>query len=155
MLLGGLWHGANWTFVVWGGAHGLCLVVEKWITDRFANVRVASALRPLVTALQWLVVFHCVTLLWVVFRCSDFGQCVDYFKGLLKGGASVESAHVRVLVLSTLLLFGLDLVHRLTSSDSVFSRWGFWPRSFAHAAMACLVITLWPSKYAPFIYFQF
>ena len=37
MLLGGLWHGAAWTFVVWGGLHGLYLAVERWLTRRFAG----------------------------------------------------------------------------------------------------------------------
>src|SRR5213076_1522312 len=39
MLLGGLWHGANWTFVAWGGLHGLYLAVERWLRARYANYR--------------------------------------------------------------------------------------------------------------------
>lgn len=155
MLLGGLWHGANWTFVVWGGVHGACLVVEKWFTDRFSSLASAGRVRVAVTVVQWFVVFHCVTLLWVVFRCTTFAQCIDYFVGLTRGGFSVERSHLAVLACSAALLFGLDFVHRFTASDTAFSRWRYWPRSFVHAAMVCLVIVLWPSKFAPFLYFQF
>lgn len=155
MLLGGLWHGANWTFVVWGGAHGTCLVVEKWLTERFSNVTFPVKTQLLVTAVRWLLVFHGVTLLWVVFRCSTFSQCVEYLRGLTKGGFSVAPTHLAALACSAGLLFGLDFVHRYAASDTAFSRWRYWPRSLVHAAMVCLVITLWPSKFAPFLYFQF
>lgn len=133
----------------------MCLVVEKAIADRCSNLVLGSRSQRALKVLQWLVVFHCVTLLWVVFRCSNFSQCVAYLAGLMKGTFDVQPTYLVALAASSVLLFGLDFVHRSTASDTSLSRWPFWPRSVACAAMVCLVITLWPSKYAPFLYFQF
>jgi alginate O-acetyltransferase complex protein AlgI len=72
MLLGGLWHGANWTFVAWGGLHGAALAVER----RFGPARRAWLGR--------LVTFHVVALCWVFFRAPDFG---DAFAVLARLGA--------------------------------------------------------------------
>ncbi|HZM35329.1 MAG TPA: MBOAT family O-acyltransferase [Burkholderiales bacterium] len=66
MLLGGLWHGANWTFVAWGGLHGLALVVERWLGfDR-------PAARSWILRAAWFVVVQLtVVLAWVLFRSPD------------------------------------------------------------------------------------
>src|SRR5204863_8725933 len=69
MLLGGLWHGANWTFVVWGGIHGLGLSVERWIRQAlFSEAKEPTSLwSP--TAWVWrIVVFHLVCVAWIFFR---------------------------------------------------------------------------------------
>src|SRR5436190_23620353 len=63
MLLGGLWHGANWTFVAWGGLHGLALVGVHW----FRRLGWSCP-----AWIGWLVTFHFVTLAWVFFRAPDF-----------------------------------------------------------------------------------
>ena len=66
MLLGGLWHGASWTFVVWGGVHGVVLAIESWFRGKQgAEDRAGSWMRALV---GWFVTFHLVSGLWVLFR---------------------------------------------------------------------------------------
>jgi alginate O-acetyltransferase complex protein AlgI len=156
MLLGGLWHGANWTFAVWGVAHGLCLVVEKWLVGlRRGAPRTSRPLRVVRGALQWFVVFNVVTLLWVLFRCSSFTQAIAYFSGLVRGGTELSIAHRSVLAITLPLLLLLDVPQWMAGTDAVFVRGGLLPRSAAHAGMVCLVITLWKNSYAPFIYFQF
>jgi alginate O-acetyltransferase complex protein AlgI len=73
MLLGGLWHGANWTFVVWGGAHGLALAV-----NRLWN---SSGLRmPLF--FDWLTTFLFVNFTWVLFRATSFSDAIKVYKGM-------------------------------------------------------------------------
>lgn len=72
MLLGGLWHGANWTFVAWGGLHGLYLVVHH-----SAGTKVTDAMRrwippPLVSLFAWFVTMLAVVVAWVFFRAADF-----------------------------------------------------------------------------------
>ena len=65
MLLGGLWHGANWTFVVWGGLHGIGLVIERLYTGR-ADISNSSTFVG-----RWarrIFVFHLVCLAWIFFR---------------------------------------------------------------------------------------
>ena len=79
MLLGGLWHGAGWTFVVWGGLHGLMLVANHLWRGVFP--------RPLGTwwslAFARLATFLAVTLAWVFFRAESFGGAVAVFEGMV------------------------------------------------------------------------
>ncbi len=61
MVLGGLWHGAAWGFVLWGTIHGACLVVEHLLRGRVSLPR----------WLGWAIVFHIVVLAWIPFRAPD------------------------------------------------------------------------------------
>jgi len=79
MLLGGLWHGAGWTFVVWGGLHGLMLVVNHlwhrafpWRLETWWSLAIAR-----------LVTFLAVTLAWVFFRAESFGGAIAVFEGMV------------------------------------------------------------------------
>src|SRR5204863_9837272 len=79
MLLGGLWHGANWTFVAWGGCHGLYLVVNhRW---REATGRVHPRGRS-GRILGWVITFFAVTLAWVLFRADSFDAAMIFFKAM-------------------------------------------------------------------------
>ncbi|HRO57836.1 MAG TPA: MBOAT family O-acyltransferase [Burkholderiaceae bacterium] len=72
MLLGGLWHGAAWTFVVWGGLHGLFLVIHhQWGASATAAARRIMP-APIVTALAWLLTMFAVVVAWVFFRAASF-----------------------------------------------------------------------------------
>jgi alginate O-acetyltransferase complex protein AlgI len=86
MLLGGLWHGAGWTFVVWGGLHGLMLVVNHlwrlvfpWRLETWWSLAIAR-----------LVTFFAVTLAWVFFRAETFGGAIAVFKGMANLPYSLE-----------------------------------------------------------------
>ena len=79
MLLGGLWHGANWTFVVWGGVHGLMLVINiawraifPWHIDSWWSRAMARA-----------VTFLAVTLAWILFRAESFSGATNMFAGMV------------------------------------------------------------------------
>ncbi len=72
MLLGGLWHGANWTFVAWGGLHGLYLVVQHTLSPRIASALTRIVPHSAVAAFGWLTTFIAVVVAWVFFRASDF-----------------------------------------------------------------------------------
>jgi D-alanyl-lipoteichoic acid acyltransferase DltB (MBOAT superfamily) len=78
MLLGGLWHGAAWGFVLWGGIHGTCLVVEHRLAARGWPAPPAWA--------RWLLVFHLVVLAWVPFRAPDLGLAGDVLGRLAAPG---------------------------------------------------------------------
>ena len=78
MLVGGLWHGANWTFVVWGGLHGIYLVVHKLLPKpKQVNANMA------VDILKILFFFHLVCLTWIFFRSPDLTSALAYLKGIL------------------------------------------------------------------------
>jgi D-alanyl-lipoteichoic acid acyltransferase DltB (MBOAT superfamily) len=81
MLLGGLWHGASWTFVLWGGIHGSALSAERFARERFPRFRL-----PVWAA--WLITFHVVCVAWVFFRAPDLHIAFGVLGGLGLGGPS-------------------------------------------------------------------
>jgi alginate O-acetyltransferase complex protein AlgI len=87
MLLGGLWHGANYTFVVWGGLHGIYLVVNHaWrsLPRRARNVNAVPAIRVAAAMLASRVAtFLCVSVAWVFFRAADLGAASNVLRGML------------------------------------------------------------------------
>ena len=80
MLLGGLWHGANWTFVIWGGLHGLLLIAHRLIRREGTPVNLPLSWRD---APKVFVFFNLVSLLWVFFRAPDLDLAVRYLGRLL------------------------------------------------------------------------
>lgn len=82
MLLGGLWHGAGWTFVIWGGLHGIFLVVHRaWSAISFGAFgdRVPSAVGRLAS---WAITFVAVVIAWVFFRAPDVGTALSVLEGM-------------------------------------------------------------------------
>ena len=104
MLLGGLWHGASWTFVIWGGLHGLYLVLERGIANvvpwRFGHRSTAQMPRALLT-------FLLVCVAWVFFRAHSFGQAFHVTTALFGLGPRDVERLVKpeAIVLSLALLF--------------------------------------------------
>ena len=85
MLLCGLWHGASWSFVLWGGLHGLFLTLNHWIRETFASEQQdKEATSPLLSSLGWVLTFSFVTLSWVIFRAPDLDSAIKIYSGLLQ-----------------------------------------------------------------------
>jgi D-alanyl-lipoteichoic acid acyltransferase DltB (MBOAT superfamily) len=101
MLLGGLWHGAGWTFVVWGALHGAYLTVNHAFVAAGGRSRFRLP-APLYTGLSWLVTFLAVVIGWVFFRADSFGAALRILSGMLGGptGAQVYHAEAASLVLA-------------------------------------------------------
>jgi alginate O-acetyltransferase complex protein AlgI len=78
MLLGGLWHGAAWTFVFWGGLHGLYLCIVHFWGKVSKKIGVTL---PLPVA--WLITFVATVFAWVFFKAEDFGKAVSISEGML------------------------------------------------------------------------
>jgi len=112
MLLGGLWHGANWTFVAWGGLHGLYLVAERLIAPAYQ--RVVNALRIprwLSNAFLVLLTFHLTCLAWLFFRAPSFHtawQMLTNIAGMRD--MSFASVDNKLLVLKGMLLIAALLL---------------------------------------------
>lgn len=84
MLLGGLWHGAGWTFVVWGGLHGLYLVINHaWHRFRQAVGWGESGHSRWGKFLAWLITFNAVVVGWVFFRAVDFASAISILESML------------------------------------------------------------------------
>ena len=85
MLLGGLWHGAGWTFVIWGGLHGLYLVVfHGWRrgVERHFGSEWPAALRTITAPLAWMATFLAVVVAWVFFRATDVHAALSMLRGM-------------------------------------------------------------------------
>jgi alginate O-acetyltransferase complex protein AlgI len=147
MLLGGLWHGAGWGFVLWGGLHGGYLIVERALNERRDG---SDSLR-----IPALLVFTIVTLTWIPFRAPTFTSAGEVFAGLLGpgGGDQLMFAPVALAILG-LLTIAIDLADLEGNVDPV-RRWPGFARGIGYGT-AMVAVPLFASQaVVPFIYFQF
>jgi len=93
MLLGGMWHGAAWSYMVWGGAHGVALASERVLRDR---VRLPD--KPAIRVVRISLVFAYVTAAWLLFKLPDFGNVVDYVRAIRDNTDMSGSADMRWLI---------------------------------------------------------
>lgn len=150
MLLGGLWHGAAWTFVLWGGLHGLYLVVE-----RLLGLRDPTTWRPWRQALGVLLTFHLVCLTWVPFRAPGF-EAMWQLLAALGGPWTVPEVGMVVAVAAGLALVLLVDVPSLRwpqedPPQATRQGWLIWTL----AALALGLYLVPPLGETSFIYFQF
>lgn len=152
MLIGGLWHGAAWTFVVWGAIHGILLGINHLRGKRVDDdAAVGWADLP---ALLW--TWTLVAGALVVFRSGSMSQVAEVFTGILtlRAGPVPQDAVVALLVLGG-LMFAIDLLQRAMGDEVAVLRWPTIPRSFAHGMAAVGLIVFSGGAPVPFIYFQF
>ena len=99
MLLGGLWHGAGWTFVAWGGLHGLYLLIHQRFSKATKGTRLAAALsRRSGLATCWALTFFAVVFGWVLFRAESFASAMRLWKGMLGlNGIALPDRHLAAL----------------------------------------------------------
>jgi alginate O-acetyltransferase complex protein AlgI len=151
-LLCGLWHGAGWTFIVWGAWHGFWLVVER--------IRKTAGPTGRIGLMGRFTTFVLVTLGWVVFRATDPGEAWRMLSIMLwprsaEGGSMLLSGviytrgHLILMVLCTLLVFqpvqGFDWTRRLS-----------WARVLVLVILFTLsVMTMFAQSFRSFLYFQF
>lgn len=154
MLLGGLWHGAAWVFVVWGFLHGLYLSAHR----RFRRPNdSADPGFPVWRDLPAIVVtFHLVALAWIFFRSASITGALDYLGGILTlrpGPIPWESILLVLPLMGASLV--LDLAQRRAGSHEAILRWPAFARGLAYAVLLITFITFSGQPTVPFIYFQF
>ncbi|MCB9741615.1 MAG: MBOAT family protein [Alphaproteobacteria bacterium] len=153
MLLGGLWHGANWTFLVWGAWHGGILAVERRFSRKEGRRRVV---RPLPIPFVMLLVI----LGWVVFRAPDLSTAIGFYVGMIgaNGWALSDAMAWQVGAWPlTMMLLGFFIVYsepvwRRRVAES--GRWQRWEWVFV-PLFALALLRLSAQSYTPFLYFQF
>ncbi len=148
MLLGGLWHGANWTFVLWGAWHGGVLILERYWQQRWGAPILPEWLRVIKTML--LVIFG-----WVLFRAADLAGAGRMFAGMVGAHGMAFSPSVAwqvtpdrlmVLLIGVLLVYAMPWLKR---------------QGGAHLRYLLLPLFLWAvatlsaQSFTPFLYFQF
>ena len=102
MLIGGLWHGAAWTFVVWGGMHGVGLALNRWWENRRRKLRRTARSEWWMKALCVFATFHFVCLTWVFFRAASLHQAWEVLARL--GALKFETANLATPVLVVLIV---------------------------------------------------
>lgn len=150
MLIGGIWHGASWNFVIWGGAHGIWLASERFLSTR-CHLRLPAWIGRTLT-------FTGVSLLWIPFRAADLESALRYARNLLPGDFAnpqlvTAAIHTPYLVGSTLVAFAVaflgvhswDMTHKIT-----------WLKAAYFMILLILSSMMLASQsYNPFIYFIF
>ncbi|MDX1460224.1 MAG: MBOAT family O-acyltransferase [Xanthomonadales bacterium] len=156
MLLGGLWHGAAWTFVAWGAFHGVIITATHYLAKLSAFGAFARAESRWIRVVKWAVTFYLVLIGWVLFRATTIEGAwtiiVDLhtFSGL--PAASQVAPTIFMMTVVALLLMHVVDRYVLNSADKLEKRpWLFWPL-LVIAQFLCLMIGE-PSR--EFIYFQF
>ena len=153
MLLGGLWHGASWNFVIWGGIHGGMLALERKLGS-------AHPLRRLPAAVNVAFTFFIVCLSWVFFRAKTLGQAMGYLGSLFGVGGASNSADVisgalyPPYYLSLFCVCGL-IVFAMPNSWAITSKLSLPRVAFATTAMVVATLMMWTQTINPFLYFQF
>jgi alginate O-acetyltransferase complex protein AlgI len=174
-LLSGLWHGANWTFVVWGALHGAAMVASDATArarDRVASLVGLSRLPALHRAVRIAVTYVFVSLTWIFFRARSMADafvvlrgCLGGFAGLLDPAAAVASLkgvgmlrdELVLLAASIAFVAVVELVQfRVRGLTRVVSRLPALPRWALYGTAVSIVLFLGYAAVAPeFIYFQF
>jgi alginate O-acetyltransferase complex protein AlgI len=151
MLLGGLWHGANWTFVIWGGLHGGGLAAER----KFRNEGAVRA------GLLWkwgrrIFIFHVVCLAWIFFRAQSLRAAWAMLRGVTSWSWRPEfPAAFMFLMLFSVPLLLLDLYLESTGDEYYLESATVQPRVAFGLACALVIAFLGANQANAFIYFQF
>ena len=170
MLLGGLWHGAGWTFVIWGALHGLYLTINHLWREQISQKIPLSLPVRLSALLGGIVTFISVVAAWVMFRSHDLASAVTLLKSMFgidsRSITFFEVTHGQLLIttdmsgklLVELLLPSLLWVWLLPNSTRIKLIKSKPLISFIQAALVlfflCLAVDQFGS-YSPFLYFQF
>jgi alginate O-acetyltransferase complex protein AlgI len=151
MLLGGLWHGANWTFVVWGGYHGALLSLERVLRyNEFSKRRRNVAPFRILAAIG---TFAVVSLGWVLFRSPSFAEAAGIF-GMLFSGTMGASMLDGSLVVLTGIVVALEVVAETRVVRIRYTQVAL-RASIAALLLFVLEVASYPGEAAQFIYFRF
>jgi alginate O-acetyltransferase complex protein AlgI len=152
MVLGGLWHGASWSFVLWGALHGAALAAERGAGRR-------SPWRALPAAARTILTFLVVSLGWVFFRAESLAAAAGYLRSLFAGASPLPAELVAASIRTPyqILVFAVSALLVWTAPQA----WDFTQRISSAKAVACMAVflasiaVLWTQTTNPFLYFQF
>lgn len=147
MILGGLWHGAAWSYAVWGTFHGVALAVERFITDK---VKVGRSL--FVDVLKGIMVFGFVTIAWLLFKLPEFSHVIEYFKTMMLNRGILSGSLLLYIMLYSLpvILYHINYLLREKEVPVRVGRMEY----LTYGSMVFLIITN-SGPAGAFIYFQF
>jgi len=150
MLLGGLWHGASWNFVLWGAYQGLLLMVFRPYESFF------NAMADQHTLKRWLwniVFFHLICFGWLLFRSSSVESLTSYFGALLNFSQGIGDIDWRIYLILPILV--IQVLQYWKNDHFVLSKLPVIVRAAVYFAMYCLIFGVGQWGQNEFIYFQF
>jgi D-alanyl-lipoteichoic acid acyltransferase DltB (MBOAT superfamily) len=155
--ISGLWHGANWTFVVWGVLNGLYFIPILLRRHSFGREEASARDNPKLRDWPWiLLVFHLILIGWIFFRSQSVASAVQVFRTITTdfhlGAFLTSEMKLKALVISLFVAEWLQRrkVHPLQIEN--FARPARW---FAYNTVAFVILMFGTFAYTPFIYFQF
>lgn len=156
MLLGGLWHGAAWTFVAWGFFHGVIITATHYLSSLKMFAGFVATKSRLLTVVKWAITFYLVLVGWVFFRATSLDSAIDiianmHLLGDLPAPGPVAMRVAAATVGTLILMHLLDWFVIAKGSAFEQKRWIFWPLLIFFQAL-CFVVGEPSSE---FIYFQF
>ena len=165
MAVCGLWHGAQWTFVLWGVWHGILLIAgQTALKPLFSIPKAAGFVRTQVqSALAWAVTFTCVSAGWLLFRAASFAQAVEMLRSIvtMRGGLRPGIMRINGVLIVFVFLAGLiatqaarPLLERFGGALPSLPRLRRVAVPLAYAAIIVLTIVM-DSEARAFVYFQF
>lgn len=156
MLLGGLWHGAAWTFVAWGAFHGAIITLTHYLANLKVFSRFNNSNALAVSFLKWAITFYLILIGWVFFRATDINSAITIIGNLHTFGSASELGanawSIFILTAVWILMVHVMDYFVIKSADKLENKnWQFWLLIILGQAV-CLLIGE-PSN--EFIYFQF
>ncbi len=164
MILGGLWHGASWNFVIWGLVHGLLLVAHRYFSKLNLIERLFTNFKTSSTILSWVITQYLVFFTWLIFRIEDVDILFESMKTFIGIGGYFDLAEfVLFLPDIKLLTFALAIIfiigHGLSGKSGGFvnqiPKWGSTAWGLIIGLMLVIMYFLQPSESVDFIYFRF
>lgn len=162
MLLGGLWHGASWNFVIWGGLHGLYLSFHKLLL-KGKKIKYTTKPKKGYHFIKWtlkvFMTFNLVCLTWIFFRAESLSLAIDFIYNIFN---LTSYRFVGIPKLASLciflgsLSFLIDYFCWKNNTEIPFSEnWSIWIKGFVYAGMIILMVLVGENYAQPFVYFQF
>ena len=155
-VVSGFWHGANWTFIIWGGLFGVLYLLEK-VSDRILKIGVSARPYSARHILLSFKTFVLVSLIWVFFRSQSFGESILVFKSLVKN--IHLSSETLTIPLSTWVFLLIFIVSDVALYNKRFDTWTakfpFPVRWIFYGFLIFAIIVFAGTENFPFIYFQF
>lgn len=156
MLIGGLWHGAAWTFVVWGMLHGFYLIAERLLREKFHYINIKDQF--FAQLFFGLLTFFLVTITWVFFRASTFDQAFTIVSAMfsfdLNGSSSLNNKSIVLVLFIMLITLITNWYLKNKELEKIIRNMKWWQVSIGLSVMIYLILTL-PTPDRSFIYFQF
>jgi alginate O-acetyltransferase complex protein AlgI len=152
MLIAGLWHGAQWTFVAWGLFHGLLLTAHRFFTDgQVAERRSSKA----TLCMKALLMFSAAATAWIFFRAPTLRQAAQIFSRLRLTPDALTDPMAIKLALLILPIVTLELYQFAKSDQLALTKTNYWTRVGFYSGLLVALILFGNRRYHQFIYFNF